>query len=449
MSAPWSGRRLHFVGVGGAGMSGYARAAHALGASVSGSDRAQSPYAELLLGDGILEASIGHDARNLPAGDGVELVYSSAIPLENPERERARERGIPEHPRAWLLAELSSLKRTVAVAGTHGKTTSASMLVHALRAAGLDPAWLIGGSIGMSLPNARWSEGDWLVLEADESDRSMLSLNVQVALLTNVELDHHAVFGSLAEVREAFRLLLARASDGVVLWDRPELLELLGEDRSGEVSVVPYDLPECSLQADGSRFQWRGLEVKLAVPGAHNVLNALGALETARLLGADVARAVAGLADFDGAGRRFQRLGSNRRGALVVDDYAHHPTEVSATLSAARTLQPRRLVALFQPHLYSRTALLGGELGRALAHADVVVVLEIYPARERAEDHPGVSGLAIARAAADAAHGRPVYWLPNFEDARLIVSEILQAGDLCAVMGAGDVDSLARALVEQ
>jgi UDP-N-acetylmuramate--alanine ligase len=447
MSAPWAGRRLHFVGVGGAGMSGYARAAHELGASISGSDRAQSPYSERLGLDGVLEASIGHDARNLPEGDGVELVYSSAIGPENPERVQARERGIPEHPRAQLLAELSSLKRTVAVAGTHGKTTSASMLVHSLRAAGFDPAWLIGGSIGKSLPNARWSEGEWLVLEADESDRSMLSLQVQVALLTNVELDHHAAFGSLAEVREAFRLFLARAGAGVVLWDRPELLELLPDAGDGRVPVVAYDLPELSLRADGSRFQWRGLEVRLAVPGAHNVLNALGALETALMLGADGAQAVAGLADFAGAGRRFQRLGSSRGGALVVDDYAHHPTEVSATLSAARTLEPRRLIALFQPHLYSRTALLGRELGRALARADVIVVLEIYPARERAEDHPGVSGLAVAQAAADAAGGRPVYWLPSFEDARLVVDGILQAGDLCVVMGAGDVDGLARALV--
>ena len=185
---PWNGRRLHFVGVGGAGMSGYARVAHALGAEVSGSDAAAGAYLEGLSADGVLHASIGHDAHNVPAGDGVELIYSSAVPAGNVERAAARERGIPERPRAELLAELTGLRRTIAVAGTHGKTTTASMLVHALRGAGLDPGWLVGGSVGAGLANAEWGSGEWLVVEADESDRSMLSLDVEIAVLTNVEL---------------------------------------------------------------------------------------------------------------------------------------------------------------------------------------------------------------------------------------------------------------------
>jgi UDP-N-acetylmuramate--alanine ligase len=448
-SGPWGGRRLHFVGVGGAGMSGYARAAHALGAEVTGSDRASSPYTERLAADGVLETMIGHAALNVPAGESVEVIYSSAVPPENPELLAVRERGIPARPRAELLSELTGLKRTIAVAGTHGKTTTASMVVHALRGAGMEPGWLIGAPVGDGLANAGWGAGEWLVVEADESDRSMLSLNVEVAVLTNVELDHHATFGSLRELEEAFRGFLSHARAGIVVWDRPELLALvrLSEGEEG-VEVVPYDISAPRLESGGSRFDWHGAKVRLAVPGTHNALNATAALEAARLAGADAALAIEGLAGFHGAGRRFQLLGPTARGALVYDDYAHHPTEVRATLEAARTLEHQQLVAVFQPHLYSRTKLLAGEFGRAFELADMVVVLDVYPARERAEDHPGVSGLEIAEAAADAAQGKPVYWLPTFADAEPVLRSVLGEGDLCLVMGAGDVDALARRLVE-
>jgi UDP-N-acetylmuramate--alanine ligase len=192
---------------------------------------------------------------------------------------------------------------------------------------------------------------------------------------------------------------------------------------------------------------WDGHEVTLAVPGVHNALNATGALEAARLAGAEPASAIAGLASFTGAGRRFQLLGSTARGALVYDDYAHHPTEVAATLAGARTLVHERLVAVFQPHLFSRTASLAREFGVALAIADAVVVLDVYPARERAAEHPGVSGLLIAEAAADAAGGKPVYWLAGFSDAQAVLAKMLGQGDVCVVMGAGDVDQLARGLI--
>jgi UDP-N-acetylmuramate--alanine ligase len=436
---------MHFIGVGGAGMSGYARAAHALGAQVSGSDRGASPYLERLREEGVLEASVGHAAANLPAGEGVEVVYSSAIAAENPERVAARARGLSARPRAALLGELTALRRTIAVAGTHGKTTTSSMLVHALRGSGMDPGWLVGGEVGGGLPNAHWSEGEWLVVEADESDRSMLALEVEVAVVTNVELDHHATYGSLAQLREVFREFLA-GTPSAVLWDRPELLEL----REGP--CVPYDAPESLPRESGGseidqRMRWRGHVVDLRVPGAHNALNAVGALEAARLAGADPAGAIAGLAGFPGAERRFQALGEGPGGAVVYEDYAHHPTEIEATLRAARTLAHERLVAVFQPHLYSRTAQLARELGCALALADVVVVLDVYPARELAAEYPGVSGLAVAEAAADAAHGRPVYWLPTFAAAEPVLRGLLRAGDLCLVMGAGDVNSLGRSLV--
>ncbi len=420
-------------------MSAYARAARALGAEVSGSDGSPGPYLERLAADGILEAAIGHDAANLPAAEGLELVYSSAVGTENPERVAARERGIPELTRAELLGELSALRRTIAVAGTHGKTTTASMIAHALIGAGLSPGWLIGAPIGGGLANAEWGEGEWLVVEADESDRSLLSLKAEIAVLTNVELDHHASFASLDELRELFARFLAQAPQAVIN-DRPELLEL----RSGP--LVPYEASGLELTAGGSRFRWHQHEVELRVPGAHNASDAAGALEAVALTGADAAAAIGALAAFTGAGRRFQPLGRSRTGAELYEDYAHHPTEVAATLRGARTLAHERLVAVFQPHLYSRTQLLAREFGAALALADVVAVLDVYPARERALDFPGVSGLLLAETAADAAAGRPVYWLPSFADAERVLGGLLQTGDVCVVMGAGDVDRLGRAL---
>src|SRR4051794_34291229 len=207
---PWSGRRLHLVGVGGAGMSGYARVAIQLGAQVSGSDRADSPALDRLRALGVA-TSVGHDAANVPPGDDVEVVHSSAVTPENPERVAAAERGLPDLPRAELLAQLSALKQTIAVAGAHGKTTTTSMAAHVLLELGMEPAYLIGGDLRSTGRNADWGSGDWLVVEADESDRSMLSLDVDIAVVTNVELDHHATYASLSEVRDVFRTFLAGA----------------------------------------------------------------------------------------------------------------------------------------------------------------------------------------------------------------------------------------------
>ncbi|MEN3281026.1 MAG: UDP-N-acetylmuramate--alanine ligase [Solirubrobacteraceae bacterium] len=439
---PWAGRRLHLIGLGGAGMSGYARVATQLGAAVSGSDRDDSPALAGLRDLGV-DVHVGHDAANVPAGDDVEVVHSTAIAPDNPERAEARRRGLPDRPRAELLAQLSALKRTIGVAGAHGKTTTTSMAAHVLLRCGLQPAYLIGGALTTTGLNADWGAGEWLVVEADESDRSMLSLDVDVAVVTNVELDHHATFGSLAEVRDAFRVFLA-APPAAVLWDRPDVVEL----RGGR-PFTAFDVPDPKLDGDGSSFAWRDQQVRLRVPGAHNARNAAAALEACLLAGAEPAQAAAALADFAGAGRRFQELGTTVEGARVVDDYAHHPTEVAATIDAARTQAPRRVVAVFQPHLYSRTQRLAREFGIALARADVVAVLDVYPARERAEDFPGVSGLLVAEAAADAAGGRPVYWLPTFDAAERALHAVLREGDLCLVLGAGDVDALGRRLASR
>jgi UDP-N-acetylmuramate--alanine ligase len=421
-------------------MSGYARVAVALGASVSGSDRAEGPALAGLRELGVAVA-VGHDAANVPEGDDIEVVYSSAVPADNPERVAGRERGLREHPRAHLLAEISALRRTIAVAGTHGKTTTSSMAAHALLACGMDPGYLIGGELRSTGLNAAWGTGEWLVVEADESDRSMLSLDVDIAVVTNVELDHHATYGSLAEVRDVFRAFLAEPP-AAVLWDRPDVVAL----RGGRPAVT-FDVPSPELGDGGSAFDWRGHRVRLPVPGAHNALNAAAALEACRLAGADEAAAAAALESFGGAGRRFQALGCAPGGARVIDDYAHHPTEVKATIDAARSLNADRIVAVFQPHLYSRTQLLAHEFGAALAGADVACVLDVYPARERAEDFPGITGRVIAQAVADARKGAHVMWLPQFDDAERVLRATLRAGDVCLVMGAGNVDALGRRLV--
>ena len=436
---PWSGRALHFVGIGGAGMSGLALVARSLGATVTGSDRAAgSPYLGPLLALGV-EPVAGHDAANVP--ESAEVVVSSAIPPENPERTIARERGQRELHRADLLGELTRLKPTIAISGTHGKTTTSSMVVHALRGCGLDPSYLVGGEVRSTGANAGWGTGEWLVVEADESDRSLLKLAPRIAVVTNAELDHHTTYSSRRDVDDTFRAFLGLAEHAVV-WDRPELLALVGE-----TPVTTFDVVAPELGERGSRFTVDGVEVELPVPGAHNARNAAAALTACRLAGADLARAAAALADFAGAGRRFERLGTTAAGALVVDDYAHHPTEVRATIEAARTLRPDRIVAVFQPHLFSRTRHQAREFGAALALADLVVVLDIYPARERQEDFPGVTGRLVAAAAADAAGGRTVAWLPGFDEAEAFLRANVREGDILLTLGAGDVDTLGRRLL--
>jgi len=421
---PFAGRALHFIGIGGAGMSGLALVAKQLGATVTGSDQAESSYAERLRAAGI-EPVIGHDAANLP--DGAEVVVSTAIPDDNPELAAAREAGVPVLHRGDLLGELSRMKRTIAVGGTHGKTTTASMIALALLDTGREPAFLIGGELRAAGTNASWGAGEWAVIEADESDRSFLKLRRDVAVVTNVELDHHATYGSLSELEEAFAEFTGAAETVV----------------SGTGGLGADNL---EIGPGTSRFEVDGAEVELQVPGEHNILNALAALAALRAAGVEPAEAAPALAKFTGAGRRFEPHGRTASGAEVYDDYAHHPTEVRATLAAARTLGPRRLVAAFQPHLYSRTEMLAREFGQALALADLIVVLDIYRAREHPEDFPGVSGYLVAEAAADAAGGRPVWWMPAIDDAERNLRAELTEGDVFISLGAGNVDELAKRL---
>jgi UDP-N-acetylmuramate--alanine ligase len=440
-NAPFAGRKLHFIGIGGAGMSGLALVARELGATVTGSDQAESSYCELLRAAGV-EPVIGHDAANLP--DGAEVVVSTAIPDDNPELAAARAAGARVLHRGDLLAELSRMKRTIAVSGTHGKTTTASMIALALLETGREPAFLIGGELQAGGTNAQWGAGEWAVAEADESDRSFLKLGRDVAVVTNVELDHHATYGSLSELEEAFREFAA-----------PAEVRVLGPDVDlpGEGDPVTFGIEEGALSAHDltlaagrSSFRVDEVDVDLAVPGQHNVLNALAALAALRAAGVPLAEAATALARFRGSGRRFEHHGRTEGGAEVYDDYAHHPTEVRATLEAARTLEPQRLVACFQPHLYSRTRMLAREFGRALALADLIVVLDVYRARENPDDFPGVSGYRVAEAAADFAGGRPVWWLPRLDDAERQLRPELAEGDLLLTIGAGNVDELAKRL---
>ena len=424
LTAPFAGRALHCIGIGGAGMSGLALVAKQLGATVTGSDQADSSYSERLRAAGI-EPVIGHDAANLP--EGAEVVVSTAIPEDNPELAAARAAGARILHRGDLLGELSRMKKTIAVSGTHGKTTTASMIALALLETGRDPAFLIGGELRAAGTNAAWGAGEWAVIEADESDRSFLKLRRDVAVVTNIELDHHATYGSLRELEEVF----AEFTDGA-----DTVISGTGDLRAGKVEMG----------RGTSRFDVDGTEIELQVPGEHNVLNALAALAALRAAGVEAAEAAPALAKFTGAGRRFEAHGRTAEGAEMFDDYAHHPTEVRATLEAARTLGPRRLVAAFQPHLYSRTKMLAREFGESLALADLVVVLDVYKARERPEDFPGVSGYLVAEAAADAAGGRPVWWMPQLDEAERQLRGELQDGDVFVTLGAGNIDELAKRL---
>jgi UDP-N-acetylmuramate--alanine ligase len=411
----WGDRRLHFVGIGGAGMSGLALVCTELGAAVSGSDRADSTYMERLRAAGLAPV-VGHDAANLP-GDA-EVVVSTAIGDDNPELALAREKGLVVRHRGELLAELCAEKRLIAIAGTHGKTTTTAMLAWALREIGADPAFFVGGEVAGLGPdggvaNAGWGGGEWVVAEADESDASFLRLTPEIAVVTNVEMDHHSRWGSMAELRAAFAEFAAKAE-----------------------AVAQFDL-DTPGPAD----------LSLAVPGRHNLLNARAAIAAAELAGFDPGAVAAALADFPGVARRLELKGE-RDGARVYDDYAHHPTEVGAALEALRGMDPNRLVVAFQPHLYSRTKAFAEQFGAALALADEAVVLDVYAAREEpVGELAGVSGLDVARAAADRMGGRRVVWAPSVERAQAVLESRLEPGALLVTVGAGDVFRAADRLV--
>ena len=437
---------VHFVGIGGAGMSGIARILLARGVPVSGSDRRESPTLPPLRALGA-RVEVGHDAGHL--GDAATVVVSTAIRPDNPELVEARQRGLQVLPRAVALAAVMAGRRSVAVAGTHGKTSTTSMLTVAVQACGADPSFAIGGNLNESGSNAHAGEGDVFVAEADESDRSFLLLDPFAAVVTNVEADHLDNYGDLAAVEAAFDRFLGTVDAGgfvVLCVDDPGAARLCGvptparvrtygrrEDadlRLTDLRVTPEDTRYTAV-VDGQELG----EVRIRVPGEHMALNSAAALLAGLELGFPADRLVDGLARFGGVHRRFELKGVVD-GVRVYDDYAHHPTEVTAQLRAARAVAgDGRLVVAFQPHLYSRTREFAAGFGEALGLADEVVVMDVYGARE--DPVPGVTGAMVARAVPLAA-GR-VHFEPSWSATAPALADRARPGDLVVTMGAGDV----------
>jgi UDP-N-acetylmuramate--alanine ligase len=388
-------------------MSALALVAKAWGAEVGGSDRARSPYVEALELAGV-PVVVAHGAEHVPAE--AEVVVSSAIASDNPELVHARTREQKIVSRGELLAELVASGPSIVVAGAHGKTTTAAMIAFALERLGNDPTYLIGGEVPQLGGNARAGAG-WLVAEGDESDRSLELLRPEIAVLTNVDLDHHATFGSRAEVEDLFERWLERA---------PRVVRGAGVARS---------------------------EVELAIPGEHNRRNAATAAAALELAGFDRAEALRHIAEFAGVGRRFERV-ATAGGVDIYDEYAHHPTEVQAALAGAREARAvARLLVLFQPHLFSRTRHLAREFASALAAADTVAVADVYPARELPVT--GVTGKLVVDALAELRPGFPLAWTPQLEDGVRFLASRARSGDVALMIGAGDVQRAAPLLAEE
>ncbi|MEO6055533.1 MAG: UDP-N-acetylmuramate--L-alanine ligase [Gemmatimonadales bacterium] len=439
--SPTDRRPVHFVGIGGAGMSALALIACRRGVAVSGCDTDPTGAADVAaLGARIW---IGHDPSHLEGARAV--IVTAAVAPGHPELERARALGIPVVPRKEALAAIIGEARSVAVSGTHGKTTTTVMATEALTAAGLAPTGIAGGRVSAWGGNARVAGDDLFVVEADEYDQAFLALHPTVAIVNNVEPDHLECYGSMAALEAAFVEFAGRAETAVVSADDPGARLIAGrlgggllrfgfaDDADARITDVAQhpDRTEATVRWKGGRV----LPVRLRVPGLHNLRNAVAALAATEAIGGDVVRAAAALAEFRGVGRRFERLGEHG-GVALVDDYAHHPSELVATLAAARQAFPgRRLVAVFQPHLYSRTAVHGQAMGEALAAADLVVVTEVYAARE--QPMAGVSGRQVAEAAERA--GADARFEPTRADVGRRVYEALAPGDVVLTLGAGDI----------
>lgn len=451
---------IHFVGIGGAGMGGIAEVLLNLGYSVQGSDLRENEVTRRLAERGAT-IRIGHDPANVGAADVV--VVSSAVGDDNPEVRAASKARIPVVPRAEMLGELMRFsRRSVAVAGTHGKTTTTSLVASVLAEGGLDPTFVIGGRLKSADANARLGAGDYLVAEADESDASFLHLQPLIAIVTNIDADHLGAYeGDLERLRRSFVEFLHNLPFyglAIVCSDDEGVREVLPEVAR---SIVTYGAGEgadlravdVAFDADGSRFRVlrpegaASLEVRLPLPGLHNVRNALAAIAVAADLGVSDEALVRALAGFEGIDRRFQSLGEVRARAgrvSFVDDYGHHPTELAATLEAARGSWPgRRLVLVFQPHRYTRTRDLLDDFARVLSTADVLVLLEVYAAGE--QPIPGADGRAIARAVRGRGKVEPVF-VEDIDELPRALGSLLEDGDLVLTMGAGDIGARAQAL---
>ncbi len=451
-------RRVHFIGIGGVGMSGIAEVLHTLGYDVSGSDRVRSPATERLAGMGV-KVAIGHDAAHVARVDAV--VVSSAIKPDNPELVAAEARRIPVVPRAEMLGELMRFRRGIAVAGSHGKTTTTSLTASVLAEAGYDPTFVIGGQLLSAGANARLGAGAYLVAEADESDGSFLKLSPVVAVITNIDADHLDHYhGDFAELKQAFADFLHRLPFyglAVLCVDDPDVAELAQRTPRSTLTYAiehPADVRAANLRAEGARMHFDlllpdqpGLPVTLNLPGRHNVLDALAAATIGWHLGVEPFAIARALERFQGVGRRFHINGElpiDDGKVLLIDDYGHHPREIEAAMQAARDGWPgRRLVIVFQPHRYTRTRDLMDDFASVLCEADALVLSEVYPAGEA--QIAGADGRALARAVRARGKVDPVF-IEHPRELQQTLPALLRDGDLVLLLGAGDIGAVAGEL---
>jgi UDP-N-acetylmuramate--alanine ligase len=445
-------RHVHMIGIGGAGMSGIARLLLARGCGVTGSDIKQSRNVDVLREAGAA-IFIGHHPERIGVPDAV--VVSTAIPPANTEWQAARRGGIPVFTRAEVLAALMKGRRSVAVAGTHGKTTTTSMIFVMLSRLGYSPTFVIGGDLNESGSGAGHGTGEVFVAEADESDGSFLLLKPEIAVITNVEEDHLDFYSGREEIENAFASFASSAGTVVACWDDggvrralagcPSRLVRYGEGDDLDVSVS-------NVEVQGGRARaiitlgGRGAPVTLSVPGRHNLVNAAAAIAVADRLGIQPDEAARALGTFTGVRRRFEPRGE-AGGATFVDDYAHHPTEIVATLHAARAASPRRVVAVFQPHRYTRTEAMWRALGESLGGADLVILTDVYAAGE--PPIPGVTGKLLAEALAESAPGKRIVYLPRRTDVAPFLAREIREGDLVLTMGAGDISTTGEEAIDR
>jgi UDP-N-acetylmuramate--alanine ligase len=452
-------KNIHFVGVGGSGMSGIAEVLVNLKYKVSGSDIAEGPVTKRLRDAGI-EVVIGHDVANIAGCDVV--VVSSAIDATNPEVSGALEGGIPVIPRAEMLGELMRFQNGIAVAGTHGKTTTTSLVSAILTAGGLDPTFVVGGLINSAGANAKLGAGEYLVAEADESDASFLNLKPEMAVVTNIDEDHMVTYqGNLDTLKKTFIAFLQNlpfyglavlcSDDDNVQSIRDQIhkpVVTYGENEQADYRALAITQNGTRMSFDVTRPNGLSdLAIELALPGKHNVLNALAAIAIATHLGVDDQAIINGLRDFEGIGRRFQIMGDvdlNGKQVTIVDDYAHHPVELAATLSAARGSWPeRRLFAVFQPHRYSRTYDLFDDFVQVLAEQKDLLLCEVYPAGETPIS--GATGGALCQAIRVRGTSNPIF-VPEVNDIESVLAPLVQDGDVILTMGAGSIGKASRQL---
>lgn len=442
-------RTVHIVGIGGAGMAALAEILHKLGHSVQGSDLKESSRTQRLQDMG-MQVFIGHHASQ---ANGAELlVHSTAVPESNPELQAAQEARVPVWSRSQLLEALSKLRRVLAVAGSHGKTTTTSMLSLVLMQAGLRPSFLVGGDLNEIGSGACWDSGEWFVVEADESDGSFLSLSPDLAIVTSLDPDHHTRYATHDDLCEGFISFLETVSGPKIL--HSSVVEKLtdhcgkGDKRARLASALEKTVTYGEHPDADFKLEWEGnacrihregknwATVELAVPGYHNAENAVAALIAAHELGVAPDAGADSLLRFAGVSRRFEFRGTHR-GATFIDDYAHLPAEVAAAIATARELEPKRIICVFQPHRYSRTKHLWQDFGPSFAGVDCLMVCDIYASNEM--PLPGVTGDLISNAAAEANPDMAVMWLPQLQDVALALEDELRPGDMCLVLGAGDV----------